>query len=173
MDADFFSYIDLLEMLAFFSGYPLIYFIVITIAGKKESRTRFKNLLIPVLTIEYAIVGTLYLGLQLKNLYPDYSLSTVKGIFDNPFFKTWALLALLFWLPIFWKKSFLCLLHSLPFFFILLRDIWQYINHKDGNEVVKNDMKLFTTSLLLNAAAFVACILISLFFNWAKRKPRQ
>ena len=173
MDTGFISYFELLEMLAFFSGYPLVYFIVVTLAGKKETRTGFKKTMIPFLTIAYALTGTLYLGLQLKNLYPDYSLSGITQNFYNPILKTWALLSVILWLPALWKKPYLSLLHSLIFFFILAKDLWLYIINNSETDVVKNDMKLFTISILLNAGAFVSVIIIYFLCSWLIKIPAK
>ena len=97
MGDDFFSYLQQLELMAFFSAYPLFYAIVNVIFGnsKKEIFVRLPSLL----PYGYALVGVLYLGLQLKNIYPDYSFENISSSVQQPLLTIWALLSLLFWIP--------------------------------------------------------------------------
>ena len=106
MDNSFFAYLQQLELMAFFSGYPLLYAVVFFMAGNKQSRNNFKKRLISLLPYVYPVVGTLYLGLQLKNLYPDYSFENVKLSMQHPWLIVWGLLSILFWIPALGKKIF-------------------------------------------------------------------
>jgi hypothetical protein len=161
MDSSFFEYIQQLEKMAFFSGYPLIYAIVFLIAGDKQLRTGYKKRIITILPYAYALVGTLYSGLQLKNLYPDYSLENIRLILTQPYMTIWALLSMLFWIPAIGKRSVLSLIHSFVFFFILVKDLTSYLLHySTDNNVVKNEMKIYTDSLLLNLASVVIVSLV-------------
>src|ERR1043165_5803649 len=99
MNESFFGYLQRLEMMAFFSGYPLIYAIAFFIAGNKPSKTSIKRKIVSLLPFAYALVGTLFLGLQLNKLYPDYSFENIKLTTEEPFLKIWGLLSLLFWIP--------------------------------------------------------------------------
>jgi hypothetical protein len=172
MDNSFFAYLQQLELMAFFSGYPLVYAIVYFIAGnaKTEIIKKFPSLL----PYAYALAGSLYLGLQLKNFYPDYSFENIRDAVQQPFLMIWALLSLLFWIPAFGKKPVLSLFHSLVFFFFLLRDLFlqSSVPSADKN-IVKNDMKLYTDSLLLNLGALILVILISLLISRLKRQDRS
>ena len=123
-------------------------------------RTAIKTRLVFLLPFSYALLGTLYLGLQLKNLYPDYSLENMKLTMQDPYLKIWGLLVMLFWIPALRKKPVLSLLHSLVFFFFLIRDLFLNFFHSTDKNVLRNDMKIYTDSLLLNACAFSAIILI-------------
>jgi hypothetical protein len=58
MDSSFFEYIQQLEKMAFFSGYPLVYAVVFFIAGEKNLRTGYKKRIVSVLPYAYALVGT-------------------------------------------------------------------------------------------------------------------
>lgn len=156
MDNSFPAYVQLLELMAFFSGYPLIYAVVIFTAEKVSLKNNLKKNIIALLPFAYAMVGTLYLGLQLKNLYPHYSINNIVLTIQKPYLVAWGLLSILFWVPIFAKTTFLSLIHSLVFFLFLARDLMVqlFLPTADVN-VVRNDMKLYTDSILLNLGAFV------------------
>ena len=57
MDETFFAYLQRLEMMAFFSGYPLIYAVVLFIAGNQQFKSWFKRRLLSLLPYAYALVG--------------------------------------------------------------------------------------------------------------------
>ncbi len=161
MGNNFFTYLQYLELLAFFSGYPLVYAIVIFIAGNQQSKTNFISRIDKLLPFSYALVGTLYLGLQLRNLYPDYSFENIKLSFHEPYLKIWGLLSILYWLPIFSKKPVYSLLHSLFFFFLLAKDLFLHlIQSSTGKTDLRNEMKIYSDSLILNLGAFIVIALI-------------
>ena len=166
MDNSFFAYLQQLELMAFFSGYPLLYAVVFFMAGNKQSRNNFKKRLISLLPYVYPVVGTLYLGLQLKNLYPDYSFENIKQTMQHPWLIIWGLLSILFWIPELGKKTFLSLLHSLVFFFFLASDLFlqSQASAVDDN-IVKNDMNVYTVSLLLNLGALLLILLLSIIYS--------
>jgi hypothetical protein len=160
MDNSFFAYLHRLELIAFFSGYPLIYTAIIFIAGTKQFKTNFKNRVVSLLPFAYALVGTCYLGLQLKKLYPDYSLENIVHINQHPYLMIWALLSILFWIPALAKKTVLSLLHSVVFFFLLIIDLFTQSTADSDKDIIRNDMRIYTVSLLLNliAIAFIALL---------------
>jgi hypothetical protein len=165
MSNSFFAYLQQLELLAFFSGYPLVYAIITYFAGTKRSTNNFKARMVSILPYAYALIGTLYLGLQLKKIYFNYSSENIKHMMDAPWLMIWALLSILFWIPAVAKKRILSLLHSLVFFFFLLKDfVLQFTQSSDGN-IVNNDMRIYTISLLLNVGAFVLMLLLSLLIS--------
>jgi len=162
METSFFAYMQQLELIAFWAGYPLLYAVANVISGKQDSRNY--NQIRFLLPVSYALVGILYLGLQLRTLYPNYSLSHIRTSIQHPYWTGWALLSILFLIPFFRKKPFLSLLHSLPFFFLLCRDL--YLNTIDAQpdyNVAQNDMKTYTDSLLLQLGAFVFIAIVYLF----------
>ncbi|MGZ8541503.1 MAG: hypothetical protein ACXWV6_12680 [Chitinophagaceae bacterium] len=172
MEDTFFNYLHRLELIAFFSGYPLIYALVFFIAGKKPSKNKLKGKIFFLLPFAYALVGTLYLGLQLKNLYPDYSFENMKQSFHQPFLIGWGLLATLFWIPAMAKKPVLSLLHSFVFFFFLIKDLFfQLPAFEADRNIVRNDMKLYTDSLLLNLGALITITLI--YYILSRLKDRK
>ena len=169
METSFFAYIQQLELMAFFSGYPLFYALVNVIAGRLKSSTA--TLVILLLPLTYALAGTLYVGLQLKNFYPNYSFGHIRSSIEQPFWTVWAVLSLLFWIPVFRKKPVFCLLHSLPFFFLLCKDLYYHsIDAHYDNNLIRNDMKIYTDSLLLQLGAFT---LLALLFLIGKRIKRR
>ena len=85
----------------------------------------------------------------------------------------WGLLSLLFWIPAISKKPILSLVHSLVFFFLLLSDLYlQWFSLTADNYVIKNDMKVYANSLILNLASFAILVLLSLLFSYSKRRPQ-
>ena len=173
MDNSFFSYLQRIELLAFFSGYPLIYTLIVFTAGNQRSKNNFISRCISLLPLGYALVGSLYLGLQLKNLYPYYSVENLKLTIQEPLLIIWALLSILFWIPFFSKKTVISLIHSFVFFFFLLRDIFLQLSAKSGDRsLVRNSMKLYTDSLLLNLCAFAFIALLAFLFTFYNKQSR-
>ncbi|MGK2861069.1 MAG: hypothetical protein ACSLE0_04005 [Chitinophagaceae bacterium] len=165
MDDTFFAYLQRLESMVFFSGYPLIYTLVLFIAGNLTANSRLKPIIVFLLPSAYALVGTLYLGLQLKNLYPDYSIENINQSILLPYLIAWGILANVFWIPFFSKKKVLSLLHSLAFFYFIIKDVFFQLSASGTDKnIVRNDMKLFIDSLLLNSVALITVIVIYLFF---------
>lgn len=157
------SLAERLEMFAFFAGYPLVFYVIYFFARKTLQRPAFKNRAIYLFPLAYALVGSLYWGLQLRNWYPDYQ---IKSIVSNTYYiysKTWALLAIIFWIPFFFKRPFLSVLHSLVFFILLLRDIFSQLFFHDRDVLtLRNEMKVYTDSLLLNVCAVLMISMVYL-----------
>ena len=125
-----------------------------------------------VLPYAYALVGTLYLGLQLRNLYPDYSLENIRMTLSQPYLTIWALLSILFWIPAFSKKPVLSLIHSLVLFFILVKDLISYLFQNSTDiYVVRNEMNIYTDSLLLNLASVI--IISFLYFLLSRIRSKK
>ncbi len=166
MGDDLVSYIERLEMMAFFAGYPLIYAMVNVIAGGRPHKLfSFATRLVKLLPFAYALTGTLFLGLMLKNVYPDYSLKNIAEQFQTSYLRIFGLLSVLFWIPFFSKKPVFSLLHSLVFFFFLLKDLFMHLTSATGNEVIKNDMKIYTDSLLLNMGTLAVIAILYLLLS--------
>jgi hypothetical protein len=170
MGNNFFAYLQQLELMAFFSGYPLVYAIIIYFASNQKPATNFKPRMASVLPYAYALIGTLYLGLQLKKLYFNYSSGNIKQMMHLPWLMIWAVLSILFWIPAVSRKKVLSLLHSLVFFFFLLRDIVLQYAQSTGQDILQNDMRIYTISLLLNIGAFILMLLLSLLISLNKNK---
>lgn len=172
MDDSFISYVQQLEVMAFFSGYPLLYFFIQTIAGKKSERNMFKNNMVSLLPKTYATVALLYFGLLLRNLYPDITPEKFVAETDNAFLVYWGIGAALFWLPLLNKRPILSLFHSLVFFFILLKEMYKVLTGINADKtVLKNEMKVYFDSLLLLGSIYLIFLMIS-FLVTRLRKNR-
>ena len=170
MGNSLFAYIQQLELMAFFSGYSLLYAIVLVFAGNKESTNNFKKSLVLSLPLAYALVGTLYLGLQLKNFYLSYSSGNIIQPIHHPYLMIWGLLSILFWIPLLRKREWLSLFHSVVFFFILVKDISLQIFSSVDENILKNDMTIFTISFILNLASFILMVLMYFFLLPNKKR---
>lgn len=157
--------------MAFFSGYPLLYSVVLYIGGTQLLQKKFAQRMIFLLPYAYALVGTLYLGLQLRNLYPDYSIDNIKMSMQSPYLTIWGLCSILFWIPIVAQKKNLSLLHGLFFFFILVKDlILQTFSSSTNSSLLKNEMNIYTDSLLINFGALTIMLALCYLFDFFKRR---
>jgi hypothetical protein len=162
MSNSFFAYLQQLELLAFFSGYPLVYAGIIFIAGNQPLKNNFKNRLVSLLPFSYAFVGTLYFGFQLNKFYPDYSVQNINQTIQHPWLTAWALFSMLFWIPAFGNKKVLSLIHSVVFFYFLLKDIFLQLSASPAERyLIRNDMTIYTESLCLNLGAFALIVLLT------------
>ena len=174
MDNDLFAYIDRLALMAFFTGYPIIYALVFFIAGKRiKAPGSLGNWLVKLLPYAYALNATLYLGMLIRNMYPDYSISNITEQLHYAFLRIFGLCALLFWIPLFSRKPIYSLLHSLLFFFFLLKDLVLQMTSGEGKDMIKNDMKIYTDSILLNLSTFAFIVSAHILFRWITRKKRR
>jgi hypothetical protein len=174
MNDTFFSYLHRMEVMAFFAGYPLIYALVSFIAGNQPSKTKWKGMIFFILPYSYALVATLYLGLQLKNLYPGYSLENIKQLIQQSWLIGWGILAMVFWIPMIARKPILSLLHSLVFFFLLIKDMFFQLPAFAADEnIMRNDMKLYTDSLLVNLGALFVMTIIHFFLTRFKQSKNS
>lgn len=172
MNNDFFVYLQQLELMAFFSGYPLLYTVIFFIVGNQQSKRSIKSRIVSLLPFAYALSGTLYLGLQIKNLYPDYSVENIRVSLQQPYLKIWGILSILFWIPALSKKPVLALVHSLVYFLLLIKNLfWHYLQSPADKAVIKNYMQMHTNSLLLNLAAIAAITVVyTVFFRFKRHK---
>ena len=161
MDDSFFKYLQQLEILAFFSGYPLVYALVAFFKSTARSKSSIRNRLFILLPFAYATVGLLYVGLQLRNLYPDYSIKHITSETQNLFFAIWGLLSLTFWIPAFSKRPVISLFHSLIFFYLLAKNFYlQLTSIVPDNAVLKNYMKVYLDSIFLIAGVLIVLLFI-------------
>lgn len=158
-------------MIAFFAGYPFIYAIVYVIAGKKYTTVNsFSKRMVSCLPFAYALTGTLFIGLILKDLYPDYSFKNIRNQFQPIYLVAFAMTSVLFWIPLLSKKTIFSLLHSLVFFSLILKDLFMFMKTTLDREVIQNDMKIYTNSLLLNAVTFVFVLIIHIIIKAIRSK---
>lgn len=171
MDSSFLAYLQKLELIGFFAGYPLIYAITIFIGDSVTNKKGIFCRAVWLLPFAYALVGVLFLGFLLKKMYPDYSFQHIKQIIQQPYLVMWGLLSILFWIPALSKKKALSLVHSLIFFLMPVIDLFMYLFSAGAdNNIVKNDMKVYTASLILNLTSLVILVVLSsLFAHYRKR----
>ena len=170
MDRSIFTYIEQLEMLVFFSGYPLVYYLVRFFIRHASLKNVSVPALVSILPSAYALIGTIYLGFQLKDLYPVYTIENIRHRIHQPYLIFWTLLSLLFWIPTVSKRQILSVLHSLVFFFIIVKDLYfQLAGLNSDRNILKNDMKLYTVSIFLNLAAFILIFLSYYIYSLRKK----
>ncbi len=172
MGDDFLAYIERLQIMAFFAGYPLIYALVQVLAGRQACKSgSFANRLVQSLPYAYALTATLFLGMLLRDLYPDYSMKNISGQFQDPWLRVFGLLAMLNWIPFISQKPLLSLLHSLVFFFFIIQDLLLHITTSSiGKEVIQNDMRIFTDSFLLNTVTVTVILAFSLIIARIRKR---
>ncbi len=174
MGNNFLAYIQRLELMAFFSAYSLLYAVIVLLtASVKKHRNIVIEKLDSLLPFAYALIGTLYLGLQIKNLYLLGAPGYFRQLMLDPYLIFWGLLSLVFWIPAISKRKQISLLHSLVFFFFLMKDVFfQSFGSSADREMFNNDMRVFTISLLMNIGAFIiVTLLFFIFFSPKKDLP--
>ena len=156
---DLLSSIQRFELLAFFSGYPVIYTVVTIVSGFGLKGVSAKLQKVPnLLGAAYAMVGTIFLFFLFWPAFHVQPFRVANGSIVA--LRVWAMLAVLFWLPRLRKLPISSLLHSLIFFGLIVLDIIAGGSSLSGRDQIGNDMRLFTISLLLNAATFSIVLLI-------------
>jgi hypothetical protein len=164
MDNDLATYIERLELMAFFAGYPLIYAVVHFIAGYQQKKSpAFAKKMLALLPYAYAFIATLFTGLLIKDMAVNYTAKNTALLLPFSYLKIWGCLAVVCWFPRVAKKPVISLCHSLVFFFLLLKDI--FLHNVSSPEIIKNDMKIYTDSLLLNTASFLVVLITYLIVS--------
>jgi len=167
------AYIEWVELETFFSGYLIVFAIFYLLTSKQQVKNTAARNILRKLPLAYALVGTFYLGLQLKNLYPFDHITFLLSDIQFHYLKVWGLLSILFWVPFLHKRAVFSQLHSLVFFFLLMKGIYSdFFNHSSGTDMAGNNIKIFSVSLLLNLAAVLLIVLIYfMIVRLKKRKP--
>jgi hypothetical protein len=158
----FIAYIERLELMAFFSGYPLIYALAHFMAGTGlAKKNQFSILLLRSLSTGYALIGSLFFLFWIREMSIRSGIRNIDVAFSLSPLKAWALLAVFFWIPSIAKRPVYSLIHSLVFFFILFKDLLTGIGSGTGIEIIANDMKVYTISLILNLISLISCLTAS------------
>jgi len=158
------NYLQLLEILAFFSGYPMLY-ILVKYLHQFKGLQRLTQHALAVLSYAYGVVGLLFLGLQLKTI----SLNADLSQFQHPYLVIWGILSSVFVFPQFSKKSNFSFLHSLVFFVILIsKIIFQDYSQEEKSQVISNYMTIYSISLGLNLLLLLLAITFSLIVKKIK-----
>lgn len=173
MNSSFLAYIQKLEVMAFFSGYALVYTVILFILGNRRLKGNLSDRIISFLPTSYALISILFLGFQLKKLYPNYSFEHIQFTIHQPFLIIWGLLPVAFLIRALNKRPVLSLLHSCLFFYFVASDLFfQAITPSADNSIVKNDMKVLAASVILNMAVPGLVTMLFLALNYLKKaKP--
>lgn len=170
MNSSFLAYIQKLEAMSFFSGYALVYTVVLFILGNRRLKGKLSDRIISFLPVSYALIGILFLGFQLKKLFPDYSFEHIEFTIQQPFLIIWGFLPVVFLIPVLHKRPVLSLLHSCLFFYFVASDLFfQAITPSADNNIVKNDMKVLAASIILNLAVPGVITILFLVLNYLKK----
>ncbi len=172
MDNSFFIYLQQLEILVFFSGYPLIYLLVQSIVSIPSFNENVKKRLWLLLPYAYALAGILFLGFELKNMFPDFSAENIAQRIRNPFLFCWGLLSIAFWIPALRRIPVLAFIHSLVFFYPLVIMLFQAKGVSfSENDSLKNFMRIYTISILLYSVILAVLYAISFLLKQKKSNP--
>lgn len=170
LEQNFFIYLEQLELLAFFSGYPLLFLLVYTLANGKQTRGLFlrkQHLLLP---FGYAVTGLLFMGLQIKKAITDVQAGNTVFAWQNHSLFIWGCVTILFFIPWLNKKPWLSFFHSLVFFLLIVKDLFQWFSGTGDQLMLNNDMQLYTKSLLLNSATYAFVLLTAYCMYQLRRK---
>jgi hypothetical protein len=173
MSENFFVYLEHLELLAFFSGYPLVYAGVHFVAGlNRKTHIQFSSRMQRCLPFAYALMGSIFFLLWIRELIIQSGIKNLAPGFNLSFLKVWALGSSFFWIPALAKKPVYSLLHSLVFFSLLIKDIIASLGSDRANNNMSNDMKVYTISLVLNVLCLVLIIIAARVLTYCF-PPRQ
>lgn len=160
MDNSFVGFLQLLEILAFFSGYPMV-FLLVKYAGQFSSIQKLSKKAMFLLPYSYGIIGLLFIGFQLRNAYPGFDWSR----FQHVYLIFWGILSVLFTLSVFAKQPYLSLFHSLIFLFVLFGNIiWKGGGQQITPSEIRNYMTVYSISLALNLVIVLVAITVTFFY---------
>ena len=155
---DFFIYIERLELIAFFTGVPLLGIVIFLVIGKRE---RGMVLLHTILPITYAILSVLYLGMKMYQHGLDMGDWLLRGSVLHILLKGWAISASFFFIPAFRKRwRGVSHYHGLVFYGIILNDLIQASRRALSAELIRNEwflqgLSILGTTLLLVLVYFL------------------
>ena len=157
----FVAYIEHLELLTFFSGYPIIYALVKAFWGKGQNSSPLIESLYRSLAMAYALVGTFFILLWFREIYIQQVIKNTEPGLNLSALRIWGFLSIIFWFPLFRKKPVYSLIHSFVFFFLFCKDLITGLGSEIGKDVITNDMKVYTVSIILH---LISLILVSLVY---------
>ena len=114
----FFSIFWWIYFCVFFSGYPLIYGFLYFTGKRKSMHGSIAEKISPILPLSYAFVATCFWILMICTGKMNFVFDKIASVAPAALAIIYSLTALLFWLPLFRKKKYLSLLHSLPLFLL-------------------------------------------------------
>ena len=143
------TYIEKLELITFFSAFPLVYLLVqMLVKDILPQKTWFSNHFKRI-SITYALVSLLFLGMKMNQMIQShYFYFNFSNLIS--YLQIWAYSGVLFFIPSLASKTKWCLVHSIPFIFLILFDIAAFFLKKVGNDLLQNEMRLHFISAILN-----------------------
>lgn len=160
------NYLQLLEILAFFSGYPMI-FLLVKYLNQFKSFQRLTSQALHILPFVYGLIGILFLGLQLKTLSVTNDLDRIQ----HPYLFIWGILSIIFLFPKFSKQPSFSLLHSLIFLFVLISKIFfKSTSLEEKSQVISNYMNIYTISIALNLVLLFLVMAVSFLLKKIKNR---
>lgn len=164
-----FVFLEKLELLAFFSAFPLYYYLVNVVASEFSFQKKWILALPSSITLVYGIITLLYIGMKVNQMF---EIHLFKLEFNNTitYFKIWSSLGVLFFLPAMKVKSKWALFHSIPFTLWIVIDFILFYRSQVSRDIINNEMRLYFTSLLL--LIFVTLV-VSFFTNFSFKKTKK
>lgn len=164
---DFTEFVQWVELETFFSGYLIIVLITYLLSRKWRGKPSIIRYLLRNLPKAYALVGTLYLALQIKNAYPHLGIGTITGDGRYAYLRIWAMLSVLFWIPALNRNIIFSLVHNMIFFILMGISFYNGLFSGDVNgDMNMNNIKIFAASLALNLLSILFFLMIRLIFKY-------
>ena len=159
----FFSILWWIYFCIFFTGYPLM-FAFLYFTGKSKSMHRIAEKMYPLLPLSYAFVATCFWILMLCTGRADFIFERIASAIPAMVVILYSLTSLLFWVPKFRKKTYLSLLHSLPFFLLPPSNMLLRITrHKIvAHDYIFNLLRIYTAAFIL----YILVIIVLLIVKW-------
>ena len=169
MDNSFFAYLKQLEVMVFFSGYPLLccnYFYCRRSSIKKQFQHKDCSAITFCICpggyiISWAAIKKFISWIFCRKNKRWFSTTLINslGTSLNSFLDTGP-----------GQKTVFSLIHSLVLFFFPAIGLFVQLSSSADKNTFRNDMKIYTVSLLLNVGAFA--LIVFLFFLFAHLKKR-
>ncbi|MCX6207739.1 MAG: hypothetical protein NTZ19_15965 [Bacteroidetes bacterium] len=166
MDNSFVAYLQLLEILAFFSGYPII-FLLVKYFDQFPGLKSITKILFQSLPFSYGLIGLLFLGFEIRNAYPEFDIAH----FQHPYLIFWGILSLLFLVPKLINQSSWSLYHSLVFLLIMIKNVFETYQLDSSHSQIKNYMNIYSISLGFNLAILLLAFLSKILLQ--RSNPRS
>ena len=166
---DLFFYIAKLELIAFFSAFPMFYFLIKEFNSRQniEKYEWIGEFSVSIVSV-YVVLVLLYIGMILNQVYLQSSLSYPNFSNSILYLKCWIFLGILFLFTPFKLKPKWTLLHSLPFTIIVFIDFISFFLKETPIEVIRNEMQLY----FMGFFASILLFLLLSSFNYFRSRIR-
>lgn len=159
MNQSFSIFFDRLTLVAFFSGYPIVY----ALAMYLIKDVNWKNPVIPQsikssLSLAYFVVVLLFWGMIIADMFPSITFSKIISFFKDAY--SWHKISLIAALVLAFKyfkaRPNYALLHSLFFLLLLLEDLLSMLTGHMDKLTMNSEFKLYFYSILLNSIVLLS-----------------